>query len=150
MVCKFNDLNRIGCNELVLQLRKSKASTMVQAPLFFGRRSLLRWACLRRCSAVDGDGELRRLLQLDKMLGRFGFSPGCFQGDRRGESRTEATLTSPIPAVCCKRERRKSADWGRISPILLARMHHASRRSSGSTRRCFGWSPSTARKHDRS
>jgi hypothetical protein len=35
MICKFDDLNRIGCNEFVLQLRKSKASTMVQAPLFF-------------------------------------------------------------------------------------------------------------------
>jgi hypothetical protein len=41
MVCKFDDLSRIDCNELVLQLWKSKTSTMVQAPLFFGHRSLL-------------------------------------------------------------------------------------------------------------
>jgi hypothetical protein len=41
MICNFDDLNRIECNELVLQLQKSKVSTMVHAPLFFGHRSLL-------------------------------------------------------------------------------------------------------------
>jgi hypothetical protein len=49
-------------------------------------------------TVVYGDGELQRLLQLDKMLRRFGFSPGCFQDGRRGESWSEVTSTSPIPA----------------------------------------------------
>jgi hypothetical protein len=49
-------------------------------------------------TVVYGDGELQRLLQLDKMLRRFGFLPGCFQDGRRGESQPEVTSTSPIPA----------------------------------------------------
>jgi hypothetical protein len=36
-----------------------KVNQMVVAPLLFGRRSLLRRALLRRCTVVDGDGELR-------------------------------------------------------------------------------------------
>jgi hypothetical protein len=41
VVFKFDDLSQIEGNELVQQLRKSKASIMVQAPLLFGHRSLL-------------------------------------------------------------------------------------------------------------
>jgi hypothetical protein len=116
MVFNFDDLIRIEWNELVLQLWKSKASTMVQAPLLFGRRSLLRWALLRWCTVVNGDGELRRLPQLGKILRRLGFSPGCFQGGRRGESQTEVTSTSPIPASLLQRETVKIR---RLRPSLL-------------------------------
>jgi hypothetical protein len=96
--------------------QKIMVSSLVQAPLGIGRRSLLRWVCLRRCTAVDCDGELWRLLQLDKMHRRFGFSPGCFQGDRQGESRTEVTLTSPILASLLQRE---SVKIHRLRPSLL-------------------------------
>jgi hypothetical protein len=102
---------------LVLQLQKSKVSTMVHAPLFFGHRSLLQWARLRQSMTIDGDGELWWLLQLNKMLRRRGFSPGCFQGARRRTSGTETTTTSPIPVSRCKEERWKSSDWGWTSSI---------------------------------
>jgi hypothetical protein len=138
MVFKFDDLSWIECNELVLQLRESKTSTMVQAPLFFGHRSLLRWARLRRCMAVDGDGELRQLPQLGKMLRRRGFSPGCFQGARRRTSGMEMTTTSPIPASRCKEERWKSGDWGWMSSIPEAWMLNPSWRSSGDSSRGMG------------
>jgi hypothetical protein len=48
--------------------------------------------------------------------------------------------------VCCRRERRKSANWGWISPIPLARMRPSSSRSSGAERRGFGRPLAPARK----
>jgi hypothetical protein len=87
-----------------------KVNQMGVAPLLFGHRSLLRRALLRRCMVVDSDGELRRLLQLRKMLSRRGSSPGGFLEGRRRRLLTEASVVSPTPARCCGRDRRIPGD----------------------------------------
>jgi hypothetical protein len=114
-----------------------KAVHVVVATTIFGHRSLPRRTLLRWCTVVNSDGELRRLLQLGKMLSRRVSSPGCFLEGRRRRLSMEASVVLPIPASTCKRERSITGNSNLYSPIPSFGRSLASRRSSRACRRGF-------------
>jgi hypothetical protein len=86
-------------------------------PLSFGQRSFAGGELSRRQDTVYSDGELRATLSIKKSVWRCASSPGFFPEGRQRRLWTEASLVSPIPARCCRRERSIAGDWSYPSSI---------------------------------